>query len=81
MFWTRKLSDYETQIASKRYQKSLKIDLWGVREALGGGLGIPLPPWAAQNRKRGAKPGSWLTPGRTILMIFRGRKVTKFHVF
>ena len=48
------MSDYETQTASKRYQKSLKSDLWGVRDALGGGLGIPLHPWAAQNRKRGA---------------------------
>ena len=34
-----------------------------VPEALGGGLGITMAPWAAQNGKKVAKGGSWLTQG------------------
>ena len=86
------MSDYETQTASKRYQKSLKIEVWGVRDALGGGLGIPLPPWAAQIRKRDAKPGSWLTRASPfgiqnliffqLLMFFQGCfRMCFFHCF
>ena len=39
-----------------------KITFERVQDALGGGLWIPLAPRAAQNTKRCAKPGSWLTP-------------------